>query len=65
MAVVRALQPIPNQAAHTREDLFSVALGHAAINRLLHTPGGFMRVGWDDCRHLQGLGDAPPGASRR
>ena len=40
-------------------------LGHAAINRLLHTPGGLMRVGWDDCRHLQGLCDAPPGASRR
>ena len=26
MAVVRALQPIPNQGAHTREDLFSMAL---------------------------------------
>ena len=26
MAVVRALQPIPNQGAHTREDLFSIAL---------------------------------------
>lgn len=30
-------------------------LGNAAINRLLHTPGGLMRVGWDDRRHLQGL----------
>ena len=29
MAVVRALQPIPNQGAHTREDLFSVALTSA------------------------------------
>ena len=28
MAVVRALQPIPNQGAHTREDLFSMALNH-------------------------------------
>ena len=27
MAVVGALQPIPNQGAHTREDLFSMALG--------------------------------------
>ena len=27
MAVVCALQPIPNQGAHTREDLFSIALG--------------------------------------
>ena len=26
MAVVCALQPIPNQGAHTREDLFSMAL---------------------------------------
>ena len=26
MAVVCALQPIPNQGAHTREDLFSIAL---------------------------------------
>ena len=26
MAVVYALQPIPNQGAHTREDLFSIAL---------------------------------------
>ena len=26
MAVVRALQPIPNQGAHTRVDLFSMAL---------------------------------------
>ena len=27
MAVVFALQPVPNQGAHTREDLFSIALG--------------------------------------
>ena len=26
MAVVGALQPSPNQGAHTREDLFSIAL---------------------------------------
>lgn len=38
------------------------ALGNAAINRLLHSPGGFTRVGWDDCRHLQGLGGSTPGA---
>ena len=37
-------------------------LRHAAINRLLHTPAGFMRVGWDDGRHLQGLCGAHPGA---
>jgi hypothetical protein len=29
MAVVCALQPIPNQGAHTREDLFSIALAVA------------------------------------
>ena len=37
MAVVCALQPIPNQGAHTREDLFSIAFGSAAnLNIHLH-----------------------------
>jgi probable phosphoglycerate mutase len=40
-------------------------LGNAAINRLLHTPAGFMPVGWNDCRHLQSLCDAHPGADHR
>ena len=40
-------------------------LSNAAINRLLHTPGGFMRVGWDDCSHLQGLCCAHTGADSR
>jgi probable phosphoglycerate mutase len=31
-------------------------LGNASINRLLHTPLGFMLVGWDDRHHLDGLG---------
>jgi len=39
-------------------------LRHAAINRLLHTAGGFTRVGWDDGRHLQGLCAALFGADR-
>ena len=30
MAVVCALQPIPNQGAHTREDLFSMALARCS-----------------------------------
>lgn len=29
-------------------------LGNAAVNRLLHTEAGFMLVGWNDSRHLQG-----------
>ncbi len=33
----------------------SWALGNAAINRLLHTPQGFMLVGWDDAGHLAAL----------
>ena len=30
-------------------------LGNAAVNRLLHTPGGFTLVGWSDTSHLDGL----------
>lgn len=30
------------------------ALGNAAINRLLWTPGGFSLVGWADTQHLDG-----------
>ena len=33
MAVVCALQPIPNQGAHTREDLFSMALAATRLRR--------------------------------
>ena len=35
MTVVCALQPIPNQGAHTREDLFSIALTPMGLIRLL------------------------------
>ena len=38
MVVVCALQPIPNQGAHTREDLFSMALNAAC--RLGHVEDG-------------------------
>lgn len=30
-------------------------LGNAAINRLLHSPGGFVLVGWNDHQHLDDL----------
>lgn len=30
------------------------ALGNAAINRLMWSPGGFTLVGWSDTRHLDG-----------
>lgn len=29
-------------------------LGNAAVNRLLHSEGGFTLVGWNDDRHLEG-----------
>jgi 2,3-bisphosphoglycerate-dependent phosphoglycerate mutase len=31
-------------------------LGNASINRLLHSPEGFVLVGWDDVSHLQAIG---------
>jgi probable phosphoglycerate mutase len=37
-------------------------LGHAAINRLLHTGEGLTLVGWNDGHHLD---DAAPGEPRR
>ena len=33
----------------------SWALGNAAVNRLLHTPGGLALVGWNDTAHLDGV----------
>ena len=44
-------------AAHVALDApRSWQLGNATINRLLATPGGFTLVGWNDDRHLAGLG---------
>ena len=38
MAVVCALQPIPNQGAHTREDLFSMALSDRPVDAFTPLP---------------------------
>lgn len=35
-------------------------LGNAAINRLLHSPEGFVLVGWNDHQHLLGLAADDP-----
>ena len=43
-------------AAHIPLDVSRTwALGNASINRLLRSPHGFSRVGWDDRRHLDAL----------
>lgn len=41
-------------------------LGNASINRLLHTPQGFMLVGWNDTSHLEEapLDEADEGETR-
>jgi len=46
----RAATRIELQASRTWQ------LGNAAINRLLHSPEGFVLVGWNDHQHLQALG---------
>lgn len=45
----RAAARIELQAGRTWQ------LGNAAINRLLHTPEGFVLVGWNDHQHLMAL----------
>jgi len=45
----RAAARIELQASRTWQ------LGNAAINRLLHSPEGFVLVGWNDHQHLLGL----------
>ena len=45
MAVVRALQPIPNQGAHTREDLFSIALAGVKSPQNPYLGGGVANLG--------------------
>jgi 2,3-bisphosphoglycerate-dependent phosphoglycerate mutase len=45
----RAAARIELQAVRTWQ------LGNAAINRLLHSPEGFVLIGWNDHQHLLGL----------
>ncbi|HSW07804.1 histidine phosphatase family protein [Aquabacterium sp.] len=52
----RAAARIELQASRTWQ------LGNAAINRLLHSPEGFVLVGWNDHQHLLGLGRDEPRA---
>ncbi|MBI5255598.1 MAG: histidine phosphatase family protein [Burkholderiales bacterium] len=52
----RAAARIELQASRTWQ------LGNAAINRLLHTPQGFVLVGWNDHHHLAALARDEPHA---
>ena len=54
----RAAARLDIQAARTW------ALGNAAINRLLWTPGGFTLVGWSDTQHLDETLDDGPSPSK-